>query len=330
MKLKTILKVNPTLYRMLDNCSLALNIRPKYKKNKSGFIGNHSNKFSGGVVISADFELGWAFRYSKKNANPEKMAMQARENFPFLLKLFDEYNIPITWATVGHLFLDKCKKGDHDWMMRIPHFENPWNFLHGDWYDHDPYANAVDAPCWYAPDLIEKILSAKASHEIGCHTFSHINFSDKICPPGVADDEIKACVDIAKKWGLQLNSIVFPGGTYGNIDVIKRYGFKVYRHNVKQKLAYPYKDHADLIVTHSTQMIGRNNQHWDANYHLYRYKQMVKRAIQTRTICHFWFHPSDLFLRKILESLLVFIREQNDLGKLWIGTMRNLSDLKHE
>ena len=75
-------------------------------------------------TISADFELGWAFRYSKSNPNPKKMANQSRQNFPFLLKMFEDYKIPITWATVGHLFLKQCKKGDHDWMHRIPYFEN--------------------------------------------------------------------------------------------------------------------------------------------------------------------------------------------------------------
>ena len=47
-----------------------------------------------------------------------KKAKQSRENVPVLLKIFEDFNIPITWATVGHLFLESCNKGDHDWMEK--------------------------------------------------------------------------------------------------------------------------------------------------------------------------------------------------------------------
>ena len=61
------------------------------------------------IVFSADFEMAWAFRYSKKeSAKAMETGMKERENFPILLDLFNKYDIPVTWATVGHLFLDSC------------------------------------------------------------------------------------------------------------------------------------------------------------------------------------------------------------------------------
>ena len=142
--------------------------------------------------------------------------------------MFEDFCIPITWATVGHLFLSECKKEDHNRMRRIPYFENRnWAYNSGDWFDCDPYTNWEKAKAWYAPDLIEKILKSKVNHEIGCHTFSHIDFSDKNCSPEVAEDEIKSCIEAAKKWGIELRSIVFPGGTYGNIEIIKKYGYNL-------------------------------------------------------------------------------------------------------
>ena len=320
-------KNNSVIYHQLDKLSLQFGIRPKAKSCNIDREKRFPDGFQGGVVISADFELGWAFRYSKTNPNPEKMAKQTRDNFSFLLKTIDEYNIPITWATVGHLFLEKCSKGDHDWMRRIPHFDDHWKFTSGDWYDHDPYSNYKKSPYWYAPDLIEKILKSKVNHEIGCHTFSHIDFSDKNCPPDVAEDEIKACIEAAKPFGIEFKSIVFPGGTYGNIEILKKYGFKVYRRNLREKLSYPYKDNEGMIVTHSTQMIGISNPSWNADYYIFRYKKMIDKAIKTGTICHLWFHPSDISLRKILPEILLYAKKLNDKNRLWIGKMEELQDL---
>jgi hypothetical protein len=102
--------------------------KPFIKKDKIQQNKKFPNNENGGMIISADFELAWAFRYSKSFNDPFKAALdfakQDRENVPVLINLFEKYQIPITWATVGHLFLKECKKGEHDWMHRIPKFEN--------------------------------------------------------------------------------------------------------------------------------------------------------------------------------------------------------------
>ena len=46
-----------------------------------GFPGNQK----GGVIFSADFELGWAVRYSKHPKDPVKFASEERKNIPFIL-----------------------------------------------------------------------------------------------------------------------------------------------------------------------------------------------------------------------------------------------------
>ena len=224
-------------------------------------------KFKGGMIISADFELGWAWRYSKTRPFPDKMSKQARENFPNIIEMLDKNSIPITFATVGHLFLESCKEGDHDWMEKIPHFDDHWRFTEGEWFDCDPYTSWKKAPNWYAPDLVKIIQNAQTKHEISTHTFTHIDFSDKNCPPQVAEDEIKACIDAMKPYGLKPESIVFPGGTYGNIDVVKKMGIKIYRRNVDVDLAYPYYDDKGLFVT-PTSMAFAKEHNWSANYYI--------------------------------------------------------------
>jgi peptidoglycan/xylan/chitin deacetylase (PgdA/CDA1 family) len=246
-----------------------------------------------------------------------------------MLKLFEEYDIPITWATVGHLFLSTCKKGDHDWMHRIPYFENRnWKFGKGDWFDCDPYSSWEKASSWYAPDLIEKILNSKVKHEIGCHTFTHIDFSDKNCPPEVAEDEIKACIEVANKWGLSLKSMVFPGGTYGNINILKKYGFQIYRRNINYDLAYPFKDEVGIIISPTSTSFGNNNFEWTVSYFIRRFKMYIDVSIKNQVVCHIWFHPSidTWFLKNIMPEVLRYAAQKRTEGQLWIGTMEQIAE----
>lgn len=303
--------------------------KPFVKASDVPSVIRFSGNYKGGIIISADFELGWAFRYSKTNSNPEKMASLSRKNIPFLLKIFELYNIPITWATVGHLFLNECKKGDHDWLHRIPYFENKhWLFDKGDWFDCDPYTSWENAKSWYAPDLIESILNSRVKHEIGCHTFSHIDFSYENCPPEVAEDEIKACVYSAKRWGITLKSMVFPGGTFGNLEVLKKYGFQIYRKNMNFDMSYPFKNTFGLLVTPSSAGLGDYGFGWSIEYFLKRYKKYIDKAINTGTVCHFWLHPSidEWFLKRIFPDILKYAAEKREAGKLWIGTMSEIAN----
>ena len=318
----------------LTKAAFKLDDKPTFKMPVNSHFPNGAK---GGFVISADFELAWAWRYSKKNKSPLEFglrkAKQSRENIPVLLKMFEEYNIPITWATVGHLFLESCSQGDHDWMHKIPNFDDHWSFNKGDWYDHDPYSNNKNSPEWYAPDLIEKILKSKAGHEIGCHSFSHLHFKNQICPPEVADDDIKACVEVAKKWGLTLKSMVFPGGTNGNYNSLAKYGFTNYRQNSKYDLFYPEMGEEGMIRLPSSFSMEDTGFNWSKEYYLYRYKKYIDRAITTGTVCHGWFHPSEnaWVIKDLFPEVLKYVTELREKGLLYITTMDKMSELvSHE
>lgn len=307
--------------------------KPFVKKDEITIDQKFPNGGKGGMVISADFELAWAWRYAKSFDDPLeialKMARQARKNFPVLIEIFEKYNAPITWSTVGHLFLDRCKKGEHDHMKRIPYFENRvWRYETGDWYEADPCTNVKDDKEWYAPDLIRMIQDSKVDHEISTHTFSHIDFTYENCPADVADDEIKACVEAAKPYGITLKSIVFPGGTFGNIEVLKKHGIDIYRQNTDVDLAFPYFDKLGLLVTPTTAGFGRIHLTWSAEYYIKRYKTYIDKAIKTGTIAHFWFHPSfdEFTLNEIVPAVLDYATKKRDAGQLWIGTMEGISN----
>ena len=312
------------LKSILSKSIFALTNKPYVDKTNIFTTKKYPIGYKGGFIISADFELGWAFRYSKTDPHPKKMAMQSRKNFPFLIRTFEEYNIPITWATVGHLFLKKCRKGDHDWMHRIPYFENKyWLYNKGDWFDCDPYTSWEKAKEWYAPDLIENILNSKIKHEIGCHSFSHIDLTYNNCPQEVAEDEIKACVELSKDWGISLKTFVFPAGTYGNFEGLKKYRFITYRKSLKYELSNPVVDENGLVVVPASKGLGDNGLGWSAEYFIKRYRKYINKSIKTGTICHFWFHPSidEWFLKRIFPDILKYAAEKREEGKLWIGTM---------
>jgi peptidoglycan/xylan/chitin deacetylase (PgdA/CDA1 family) len=282
----------------------------------------------GGFVISADFELGWAYRYSKTEPYPREKARQTRNNFPSLIRASEELDIPITWATVGHLFLKNCHRGDHDWMHRVPYFENEyWSYRQGDWFDCDPYVSWEQAPEWYAPDLIEQILNSRVRHEIGCHTFSHMDFTDARCPRELAEDDMKACQAAAQDWGIRLETFVFPAGTYGNFEALSEYGFTAFRKSLDYNLGYPFLDQHDLVVIPASCGLEDNGLGWSPEYFAWRYKRYIDRAIRSRTLCHFWFHPSfdERFLRNVYPGILRYAAEKRDSGELWIGTMREMA-----
>jgi len=312
----------------MSQWAFSLSRKPFVKKDSVPVEQKFPNGEKGGFIMSADFELAWAWRFSKTGANPIKKAEIARANMPVILSKLERYNIPVTFATVGHLFLESCTKGGHDWMHRIPHFDDHWKFTQGDWYGHDPYSAVEKDPAWYAPDLIKLIQNSKVKHEIGTHTFSHIDFTYKNCPPEVADDEIKACIDVAKKYNIELKSIVFPGGTWGNIEVLKQHKIKIYRKSSEYELAYPYYDKHGLLVTVSSIAMDNNKFNWSPEYFLKKYKVYIDKAIKTNTIAHFWFHPSfdPWFLENVFPEILEYVNEKRKEGSLWVGTMGSIAD----
>jgi peptidoglycan/xylan/chitin deacetylase (PgdA/CDA1 family) len=309
----------------LSKANFSFGGNPKIERRKEWrkFIPEPYKAF---IIISADFELAWAWQYAKTQ-NPYQLsiekAKQARQNIPKILNLCETYNIPITWATIGHLFLESCqKRGNvpHPKINRLNHFENNyWKFKKGDWFQHDPCSNFKENSEWYAPDLIKLILERSVKHEIGCHTFSHIDCSDDVCPSEVFNSEIEACKSEAEKLGLQLKTFVHPAHTIGNLDNLIKQGFTSFRTDYRNVLGYPIKHNNGLWEFQQTaEFVYRKE--WSINYHIYRYKKIIDRAIKSNTVCYFWFHPSfdSIFVEKIMPEIYKYIAQNRD--KIYITT----------
>ena len=288
-----------------------------------------------GLVFSADFEMAWAWRYAKSSPlPPEEMGLRERRNMPLILDIFDHYDVPATWATVGHLALESCQRVNgkaHADLKRIPYFQNQvWRFSSGDWYDHDPCSSSTDSPAWYAPDLIEAILRSPARHAIGCHTFSHIDFSDTRCPEEVALDEMTAWKAAFNRFGVSPRAMVFPAGTYGHYDLLVKEGITCVRKRVTDvDLFYPIRSPEGLWLFPSSAPIDQQGLGWSSEYILQRLKKYLDRCIENGLVCGFWFHPGGVdqqALSEVWPDFLAYANQLREQGVLWIGTMEHLAD----
>lgn len=302
-----------------------LGVKPRVNKNAN-------SKFpSGIVVLSIDFEMSWAFMYSKGVLNHVEFGLRERMNVSKIIKLLEKYKIPATWATVGHLFLESCEKQaekSHPDMPRPQHYNNKnWDFKEGDWYQYDPGTDYKRDPAWYAPDLIDLILRSGISHEIGCHTFSHIDFTDKNCSKELAEKELQMCKLLAEKKNIKLKSIVFPGGTAGNYPVLKKEGFICYRKpNSSYDIDVPVIDENGLVAISSSLGLDRSKYDWGKDNYILMVKKHIESAVKYKMVSHFWFHPSmnKWYLNNVFPEILKFISEQRKEKKIEVLTMGEL------
>jgi peptidoglycan/xylan/chitin deacetylase (PgdA/CDA1 family) len=277
------------------------------------------------VSLSADFELAWAFRNSASDDRDRK-AQRTRENIPFLLALFEKHEIPITWAAVGHLFLDRCERGPdgrpHPDMPRPPRNAR-WD---GDWYRHDPCTDVQTDPFWYCPDLIRLIQASPARHEIGTHSFSHVDFSPETSTPDLVAAEMDRCRKVMHPFGIEPRSLVYPYNLMGDshLALLAEKGITCVRQrSPKVRLSYPDRDPSGVhrIVESMNLRLPR----------FYDYAQKARiyleEAVRRRAAYHLWFHPSDPLpvfdggLRPIVEHLAALRRD----GLVWIATMGELA-----
>jgi peptidoglycan/xylan/chitin deacetylase (PgdA/CDA1 family) len=166
------------------------------------------------VVISVDAELAWGSHDFE--SVPTDRVESARRGWRTLLDRFERYEVPATWAVVGHLFLADCDGA---------HTEHP--SLEG-WFDADPGGPAADSERWFGDGLVDAVVDSSVDHELGGHSFSHRQLE-----PGldreIARAEIAATAEAAAARDFDLDSFVHPGNVIGHRDLLAEHGFTCYR-----------------------------------------------------------------------------------------------------
>jgi peptidoglycan/xylan/chitin deacetylase (PgdA/CDA1 family) len=256
----------------------------------------------GTVVLSLDFELGWGHRLTKPSylRRLRDQGDNVRTKIKQLIDLFDKYNIPATWATVGHL----VQTGDDE-------------LLH-------------------APDLFEYLLETETNHEIGLHSFNHKPYN-QLSPTAVRTD-LSNGVDALEEWGKTPESFVFPQNKIDHLSLLEEHSIRCYRGEPESILAtFPrgllrpptYSGIGDeslpARVPSSMFLAARRPT-------LYRRKYSIRglaRSKQRGSIVHYWLHPhnvvTDDSLLSELENLFESIRSTANAGEIQIQTMSQLT-----
>lgn len=309
----------------------------------------------GSFVLSIDTELAWGSVHSGAFKQRWSHYNQTREVINRLLKLQEKYQIQATWALVGHLFLDSCQAQGG---VKHPEITRPaYDWFDGDWFDADPCGQASSDPNWYGPDIVKQIQDCQVPQEIGCHGFSHMIVGDAGCSRECFESEIRACLEQAEKWGVNLKSFIFPRNSVGHLDVLAQNGFNSYRGGNPAwftKFSGRYGQIARLVdsllpiappvVTPRLVDGGM----WDlpASYFyphrdgwaknipvsiaVRKSKLGLERAARHNSIFHLWFHPFNLAsdpdaLLQGLEEVFQQVKRLRDQGKLDNPTMGNLA-----
>ncbi|MUV59829.1 polysaccharide deacetylase family protein [Halobacterium sp. CBA1126] len=305
---------------------------------------------TGVFTISLDTELAWG-TFDKGNAERyEEAYRNTPEVIDRLCDLFDEYEIPATWAVVSHL-LEDCD-GDHS-DRTAPDFE--WI---DDWFGDLPCASGMDEDLWYAPWLIDRIQDCETEQEIGLHGSTHMQLGADGCLRQHAEEEIGTAVKTLRSHGVEPKSFVFPRNDVGYVDVLREHGIEAYRgvdarwyerasvpSAVKPPLRFadeairgtpPVVDPVerdDVVEVPGSQVFRPSHDGWQytpGESSVARAKKGLRRAARTGGVFHLWFHPFNLGHEpeqdlERLERVLAGVRDFVDRGELECRPLKSVS-----
>ena len=276
------------------------------------------------LTISIDLELAWGVWDHVTPADLRLAETAERPICTALIELFDRHQVPATWAVVAALL-------------------------------HEASADAHPGPkaCWFAPDIIDRLLDNKAGHEIGSHGGRHIYFDTATA------DDARADLDFAKSvhhaHGLGFDSLVFPRGAAGHLDAVAGAGLEAFsatsvgwvesarrlgRHAgkianlldnllpIRPQPANTERRGELIHIPRSMLLMGRNGPRRFVLPAVTRAKLRagLRRAQETGEIFHLWFHPSNFYFRRdeqlaTLDWFLEHAANEAAQGRLDIRTM---------
>jgi peptidoglycan/xylan/chitin deacetylase (PgdA/CDA1 family) len=311
----------------------------------------------GVFMLSLDTELAWGSVPAGRTRERAWMFAETRSLVRRLLSLLEEFDVKATWAVVGHLMLSRCSPTNgvkHPELVR-PDF--PW--YRGDWMKEDPCSDVRAAPYWYAPDLVEDILRCRSPQEIGCHGFAHVLAGEPGCSRECFESDLRAAIEVARAWGLELRSYVFPQNSIGHLDVLASQGFRAYRGEatphrvhalragtverslqalrwclpVRPLTAYPVSTHGLWNLPASTFYYHRGGpgRLVPIAARVFRARRALREAERTGSIFHMYLHPFNLAtdpegLLGGLATLFRLVAEGRAAGRIQNPTMGEYAD----
>lgn len=312
----------------------------------------------GVFTISIDTELAWGTFDHGGHIKYKDAYKKYRFLVSEILKLFRKYEIPATWAIVGHLFLDNCSKEAGRLHSDIVRPNYSWH--KEDWFDSDPGTDISRDNFWYGSDIVEMIQGAVPKQEIASHSFCHTIFSDPGCLKETAESDVAKCVALAREKGIELKSFTFPRNSPGHLDVLAGHGFKVFRGKdaayfdlspaILRKAVFLLGDMltvtppvveprfilGDRLIELKGSMLFRfahgASRFIQKGVRFKKAKKGIDRAISEGKIFNLWFHPISFAWKtpemlKELEEILEYAVGRRQQGDLKILTLQEIGDM---
>jgi hypothetical protein len=306
----------------------------------------------GTFILSLDTEIAWG-TYGAADVAARAASFDVyRDLICRLLDLLDRYQIPATWAVVGHLLLDACD-GHPD--LPQPHYV----WADAPDADRDPCTDAMRDPWYYGPDVIAAIRAAQVEHEIGTHTFTHVLAGDAAVTPAIWEAQLAACAALHREHGLPMHALVYPQNRVAYVDRLAAHGITVYRGQEARPYRRSTHPAARLLSlldyalsrtppTYAPSTLAASGPplNLPASQFLLSYdgvrrfiptgarirqaRRGLDQAIRRGEIYHLWFHPFNLGsgagMFDALAGILKLAAARRDAGDLQVLTMGAAAD----
>lgn len=203
---------------------------------------------TGVFTISLDFELHWGVFDKKERLNRKACYINTLQLIPELLQLFSEYDVHVTWATVGSLFA----KDENEWAEMkpaiMPSYSNP-EFSPYKWAEKNKLSREFD---WaqFAPEAIEQIVQYPGQ-ELGTHTFGHYYCMEPGQTVEAFSADLDAAIEAANKINQPTRSLVFPRNQFNPevLGICYRKGIMAVRSNPDSWFWTPVPDGGTHLLT---------------------------------------------------------------------------------
>lgn len=277
----------------------------------------------GTLIVSLDFELFWGVQDVTTFEDYGRNVLGVWNAVPKLLRVFQDYNVHATWATVGLMFAQDGLEAQTYFPeeMYRPTYEKKEL---SSYECFDALAlNKENSAYFYGPDLIRKIAET-AGQEIGSHTFSHYYCDEAGQTPQQFYYDMQAAKAIAQNKGFELKSFVFPRNQSVDeyVKVLEETGFTSYRSMAENWIHYKVKKgllrRALRLIDVYLPLTGSNaylpkktegiinlpgSNMYKPKYNplaifealkIYRIKRQMRYAAKHKLVYHLWWHPHNI------------------------------------
>ncbi|WP_226479764.1 polysaccharide deacetylase family protein [Natrinema amylolyticum] len=291
----------------------------------------------GSVVISLDAELGWGFHDLVEP--PTERVEAGRRGWSAMVELLEEFDVPATWAVVGHLMLDSCDSVHAEHPAPDGWFERE----RGEWADREDLR--------FGRDLVTDVLESEADHEFASHSFSHVLFGRPETDRELADAELERSRELAADWNQSIDSFIYPRNDVGHRDVLADHGVTAYRGKSPTRdgvrgvfdstirdqsmLVEPTVDEYGLVnVPASMFLFGFEGPARTVAESIWEdpmvalARRGIDEAARTDGLFHMWLHPNNLTHERDdrrMRAILSHLERQRSAADLTVETMADVA-----